>query len=194
MNHKKEFLKEIVTIAESIDLIAIDNIKKILIKIKKTKGRIFFVGSGGGAGHASHAVNDFRKLCNIESYSPSDNVSELTARINDDGWSTSYSNWLKVSNLNKKDCLFIFSVGGGDLKKNISMNITESIKIAKKRKAKVIGVVSEIGGYTYKNADACLKINVSNKKLITPLVESYQAIIWHLLVSDRSIISNKPKW
>jgi len=174
-----------------------NQIKKVIDKIeklKKIKGRIFFLGVGGSAANASHAVNDFRKLCNIECYSPADNISELTARINDDGWNKSYKDWLVVSRLKKKDMLFIFSVGGGSIKKNVSMNIVEAIKYAKKTKAKVVGVVGRDGGYTKQMADACILIPTVNNKSVTPHCEAFQAIIWHLIISHPKIKVNKTKW
>lgn len=181
----------------SLNAINRKKIKSIIDQIrnvKAKKGRIFFIGSGGGAGHANHAVNDFRKLCNIESYSPSDNTSELTARINDEGWRTSYSEYLKVSKFSKKDSLFIFSVGGGSVAKNISMNIVECIRLAHKKKAKIFGVVGSKKGYINKYSDLVINIDVKDKSLITPIVESLQAYIWHLIVSEKTIKENKTKW
>lgn len=167
---------------------------KILKNCQKIKGRIFFAGSGGGAGHASHAANDFRKICNIESYSITDNVSELTARVNDDGWHSSYSNWLKVSKINNKDILFIFSVGGGNHKKKVSQNLIECIKLAKSKKSKIISIVGKNDGYAAKYSDACIIIPYVSKKYVTPLTEGFQAVIWHLLVSHSSLQKNKTKW
>jgi D-sedoheptulose 7-phosphate isomerase len=194
MKFVKKYLDQSIKIIDSIDIFHVEKVINIIKSIKENKGRIFFIGSGGGAGHASHAVNDFRKICNIECYSPSDNVSELTARINDDGWDTSYSNWLKVSRINSSDLVFVLSVGGGDNKKNISKNIINSIKIAKKANAKVVGIVGKAGGYTARNSDASIIIPVVDKKLITPHTESFQALIWHLIVSHPSISKNKTKW
>jgi len=189
-----EYLLEAKNTCSLLDQKTIKNIVVTLKKIKKNNGRIFFLGVGGGAGNSTHAVNDFRKICGIESYSPSDNVSELTARINDEGWSSSYKEWLIVSNLSKNDALFIFSVGGGDIKKKISLNLIESIKLAKKRRSKIIGVTGPYGGYTKKNAHHCLVIPISNKKKITAITESFQSIIWHLLVSHPDLKTNSMKW
>ncbi len=175
-----------------------NSILKLVLSIKKIrdvkKGRIFFLGVGGSAGNSSHAVNDFRKICQIESYTPLDNVSELTARINDEGWETSLVNWLKISNLSKKDAIFIFSVGGGDIKKKISVNLIEAAKFAKKKKAKVFGVVGKKEGYVAKHSDNVIIIPEVNKMYVTPYSESYQAVIWHSIVSHPLLQKNKTKW
>lgn len=165
-----------------------------LVNLRSQKGRLFILGVGGGAGHASHAVNDFRKICGIESYTPSDNVSELTARVNDDGWDTSYVNWLKGSNLTLGDMIFVFSVGGGDLDKGISVNIVNSLKFAKEVGAKICGVVGREGGYTAEVADACLVIPPVNTETVTPHTEAFQAVIWHLLVSHPELQKYEMKW
>jgi D-sedoheptulose 7-phosphate isomerase len=149
---------------------------------------------GGGAGHASHAVNDFRKICGIESYTPTDNVSELTARVNDDGWETAYVNWLKISNLNQNDMLLVFSVGGGNLEKNISVNILKSLEFANQVGAKICGVVGRDGGYTAQVADACVVIPPINPETVTPHTEAFQAVIWHLLVSHPDLQKFEMKW
>ena len=180
-----------------IDLLDVSVIKKMVMLIKgirKDKGRIFFIGVGGGAGHASHAVNDFRKICGIESYTPTDNVSELTARINDDSWETAYVNWLKGSNLNQNDMLFVFSVGGGDLEKNISVSIIESLQFAVKVGAKICGIVGRDGGYTANVADVCIIIPPINSETITPHTEGFQAVIWHMLVSHPDLQKYDMKW
>ena len=192
--HSELFLKELSKVVKSLDLKKIDKICDSLIKLRKNKGRLFFIGVGGSAANASHAVNDFRKLCKIESYSCFDNISELTARINDEGWDHSISGWLKSSFLNKKDSIFIFSVGGGDLSKKISVNIVNSIKYAKKCNCKILGIVGKNGGYTSKKGDYILQIPSYNNKLITPLTESFQTIIWHMLVSNPKLQVNKTKW
>ena len=166
----------------------------LLDKIKVSKGRIFFLGVGGSAGNASHAVNDFRKITEIECYAPTDNVSELTARINDEGWDTSITEWLKISNLNKKDLLFIFSVGGGNLKKNVSINLVNAIKYGKKVKSKITGIIGRDGGFTKKNSNTCILVPTVDKKLITPSAESMQAVIWHLIVSHPKLLKNTTKW
>ena len=188
------YMKEVIEISKAIDKNKIDKMINVISEVAINKGRIFFIGVGGGAGNAAHAVNDFRKIANIESYSPTDNVSELTARINDDGWESSYAKWLQVSNLNEKDVLFIFSVGGGNLEKNISANIVESIKLAQKKNSKVIGIVGRDGGYTAQISDACVIIPTVNSNTITPHTEAFQAVIWHCLVSHPSLQENKTKW
>ena len=177
-----------------IDSKILNGLIKDLQSVRKKGGRVFCLGVGGSAANASHLVNDLRKLCNIEAYCISDNVSELTARINDEGWNSSFSNWLKVSNLNKKDCLFVLSVGGGNIKKRVSMNIVESLKLGKKRKCKILGLVGRDGGYTKKNGDNVVVIKVSKKDLVTPIVESFQVVLWHLIVSHPLLKVNKTKW
>tara|TARA_A100001011_G_C14239071_1_gene812400 strand:+ start:125 stop:703 length:579 start_codon:yes stop_codon:yes gene_type:complete len=177
-----------------LDRKKIDKLINGIKLIKKNKGRIFFLGVGGSAGNASHAVNDFRKLCNIECYTPTDNVSEITARTNDEGFNTVFSGYLKNSNLSKKDAIFIFSVGGGNKKYNVSVNLIEAILLAKKKKAKVFSIVGRQDGYSYKNSDISILINVYDKKLLTPISESMQVALWHLLVSDKRLQSNKTKW
>ena len=194
MKEIDDFLTKSSEVLNKIDKKIISKSLKILKNCQRANGRIFFAGTGGGAGHASHAANDFRKICNIESYSITDNVSELTARINDDGWHSSYSNWLKVSKMNNKDILFIFSVGGGNERKKISQNLVECIKFAKRKRGKIISIVGKNDGYAAKYSDACIIIPNVSKKYITPLTEGFQAIIWHLLVSHSSIQKNKTKW
>ena len=193
-NFIENFLLETQTTSSLLNKKVILNIINALKKIKKKKGRIFFLGAGGGAGNASHAVNDFRKIVGIECYSPSDNVSELTARINDEGWNSSYKEWLITSNLSNDDALFIFSVGGGDLKNKISVNLIQAIQLAKKRKTTIIGVTGPNGGYTKKNANFCLLVPVLNKKNLTAITESFQSIIWHMLVSHPDLKKNLMKW
>jgi len=166
----------------------------LLANVKAKGGRIFFLGVGGSAGNCSHAVNDFRKIVGIECYAPTDNVSELTARTNDDGWPSVFVEWLKVSKLIAKDALFIFSVGGGNLEKNISPNLVEAIKLAKTVGAKVTGVVGRDGGYTAQAADACVIIPTVNPDTITPHSEAFQAVVWHLLVSHPKLKVNQTKW
>jgi len=194
MTYSAKYMREVVQIAKKINLFAIEKMAEIIAKVKKTEGRIFFLGVGGSAGNCSHAVNDFRKIVGIESYTPTDNVSELTARTNDEGWSSVFVEWLKISKLQPKDLLFIFSVGGGDLKRNISPNLIGAIKLAKSIKAKVIGVVGRQNGYTAKVADVCLVIPKVNPKTITPHSESFQTIVWHLLVSHPKLKKNQTKW
>lgn len=194
MNYSEQYIGELISIAQSLDTKAIEKMADVIASVRERGGRLFFLGVGGGAGHASHAVNDFRKIAGIESYSPTDNVSELTARINDDGWDTSYSNWLKGSKLNSKDCIFVFSVGGGSIEKNISVNLVNALKLAKECGASVIGIVGKDGGYTAKIADACLVVPVVNAGTITPHTESFQANIWHLLVTHPKVKHNEMKW
>tara|TARA_B100001057_G_scaffold497694_2_gene602534 strand:- start:153 stop:734 length:582 start_codon:yes stop_codon:yes gene_type:complete len=190
----KKYFNQIKIIAQNLDYKKLERLVAEIIKIKKKGGRIFFLGVGGSAGNSSHAVNDFRKLCNIECYAPTDNVSELTARINDEGFNSSFSKWLKVSKLNSNDAIFVFSVGGGNIKKKVSLNIVEAIKYSIKKKAKIFGVVGRDGGFTLKKGDVVILIPEKEKKFITPIVEAYQAIVWHYLVSHPRIQENKTKW
>jgi D-sedoheptulose 7-phosphate isomerase len=162
--------------------------------VKRDRGRLFFLGVGGSAGNCSHAVNDFRKIVGIESYAPTDNVSELTARTNDEGWATIFSEWLKVSQLGSRDAIFVFSVGGGNLEKNVSPNLVSAIQHAKSVGAKVLGVVGRDGGYTGRTADACVIIPTVNPETVTPHSEAFQAVIWHLLVSHPKLKANQTKW
>jgi len=179
---------------DNIDHLKIQKIARLINDVRKKRGRIFFLGVGGSAGNATHAVNDFRKLCNIECYAPTDNVSELTARINDEGWDTSFKNWLITSKLSSKDAIFIFSVGGGKKKKKVSVNLIEAIKLCKKRRGKVLGIVGKKNGYTYKKGDAVLNIEINQSKLTTPISEAMQAVVWHCLVSQPILQKNKTKW
>ncbi len=194
MNYAKQHLKEVIEIVQKIDESQIERMADIVFHIKENGGRLFFLGVGGSAGNCSHAVNDFRKIVGIESYAPTDNVSELTARTNDDGWSSVFIEWLKISRLNSNDCLFILSVGGGDLEKNISPNLVEALKYAKEKKAKIIGIVGRTGGYTASTADACVIIPTVNSETVTPHTEAFQAVIWHLLVSHPKLKMNQTKW
>ncbi len=181
-------------ISSEIKYKEIENLVKEILKIKNQKGRIFFLGVGGSAGNASHAVNDFRKLCEIECYAPSDNVSELTARINDNGWKSSFSEWLRVSNLNKNDAIFIFSVGGGNLKKKVSINLVEAIKYAKKVNSRILGTVGRDGGFTKRAGNSVVIVPNIDSDLVTPFTESYQAVIWHCIVSHPLLQKVKTKW
>ncbi len=181
-------------IARSIDAASIDRTVALLVQVRQRGGRLFFLGSGGGAGHASHAVNDFRKLAGFEAYCVTDNVSELTARINDEGWDTSYSNWLRASRLTSNDLLFVFSVGGGDLARNVSPNLVRAVEYAKEIGASVCGVVGRDGGYTAKIANACVIVPVINPACVTPHTESFQAVVWHLLVSHPELQQAATKW
>ena len=193
-NHSKNFFDNSIEVCKKIDYNKIDKLVKILSIIKKSKGRVFCIGVGGSAANCSHLVNDLRKLCKIESYCITDNVSELTARINDDGWDNSFSSWLDISNLNKKDALFILSVGGGNEKKNVSINIVNAIKYGVKKKSKILGIVGRDDGFTALKGDCVISIPILDKKLITPISESFQSLIWHSIVSNSSIQINKTKW
>lgn len=194
MNYSQQHLNESIEIIKKIDDSVIEKMVDILVQVKKDGGRIFFLGVGGSAGNCSHAVNDFRKIVGIESYAPTDNVSELTARTNDEGWATIFSEWLKVSKLNSNDLLFIFSVGGGNLEKNISPNLVEALKFSRVVGSKVIGVVGRDGGYAAQVADACVIVPTVNPDNVTPHSEAFQAVVWHLLVSHPKLKSNQTKW
>ena len=194
MKFIKLYKENIVKSLNKIDATQITKTISILKKLKNDKGRLFIIGVGGSAGNASHAVNDFRKLAGIECYAPTDNVSELTARTNDEGWKTVFKGWLKISKLNKNDLIFIFSVGGGNKEKKISENLIEAINFAIKVKAKICGIVGKNGGYTNKMANYCLRIPSKNPKLITPHAEGMQAVMWHLIISHPKIQLNKTKW
>jgi len=194
MSYSSAFLKEAKDIIDHIDENTVEKMVDIIDGVRAGGGRLFFIGVGGGAGHCGHAVNDFRKIAGIESYAPTDNVSELTARINDDGWETTFSKWLEVSRINGKDGVFVFSVGGGDKERNISANIVASLVLAKKVGAKIVGVVGRDGGYTAKVADACVIIPPLNKETVTPQVEGFQAVVWHMVVSHPKLAKNAMKW
>ncbi len=188
------YMEEVCKVALAIDQGQVDKIVAILAKTRADGGRLFFLGVGGGAGNATHAVNDFRKIAAIESYAPTDNVSELTARVNDDGWETVFARWLEVSRVNSGDVVFVFSVGGGNAEKNISANIVQGLKVAKAAGAKVVGVVGRDGGYTAQVADACVIVPTVNPETVTPHAEAFQAVIWHLIVSHPDLKKNEMKW
>lgn len=194
MSFSLQHMEEVVLIARSIDTSKIDEMIDSLSTLKKNRGRLFILGVGGSAGNASHAVNDFRKLTGIESYAPTDNVSELTARTNDEGFDTIFSGFLSVSKLNSLDCLLILSVGGGDAERGISSNLCKAIDFAKSRSARIMGIVGREGGYTHENADVCLVIPPVNPSAITPHSEAFQAIVWHLMVSHPKLKVNATKW
>lgn len=194
MNYTSQYFEECIQILRQIDQDMVERTISLLLRVRQEEGRIFFLGVGGGAGHASHAVNDFRKIAGIEAYAPTDNVSELTARINDDGWDTCYRNWLKGSHLRKGDMVFVFSVGGGDVERNISANLVHALKYAKQMGATVCGVVGRDGGFTAQVADACILVPVVNAETITPHTESFQATVWHLLVSHPKLRAAEMKW
>ncbi len=188
------FLTESIALLQQLDVAEIEKLAVKLADVRARGGRLFILGVGGSAGHASHAVNDFRKICGLEAYAPTDNVSELTARINDDGWETSLAGWLKGSRINAKDALLIFSVGGGNKEANISVNLIRSIDLAKEVGASVFGIVGKDGGYTKKAGDACLVIPPLYKDRITPHTEGLAAVVWHLLVSHPSLQAHQTKW
>ena len=194
MIYSDAHLSEVIEIIKKIETKQIEKMVELILNVRNEKGRIFFLGVGGSAGNCSHAVNDFRKIIGVESYAPTDNVSELTARTNDEGWSTIFSEWLKISNLNSKDLIFVFSVGGGNIEKNISPNLVEALKYGKSIGCKLVGVVGRDGGYTTKVADACVIIPTVNEKTITPHTEAFQAVVWHLIVSHPKLKLNETKW
>jgi len=166
----------------------------LLATVRERGGRLFLLGVGGGAGHASHAVCDFRKICGIEAYSPSDNVSELTARVNDDGWETSYASWLRGSRISAADAVLVFSVGGGDLERNISANLVRALQYTRSIGAAICGVVGRDGGFTARVADACVLVRVPNPATVTAHTEAFQALVWHLLVSHPQLKASEMKW
>ena len=194
MSYSQKHLEETIQITAAINSEVIDKMIDVLVSVKSNKGRVFFLGVGGSSANASHAVNDFRKLAGIESYAPTDNIAELTARTNDEGWPTVFSGWLKVSNLNSNDCLFILSVGGGDKKRSVSSNLCEAIDYGKVVGARILGIVGRDGGYTAKNADLALIIPTVNEDNVTPHSESFQVIVWHLMVSHPKLKLNPTKW
>lgn len=194
MSFSEKHLNESLEITRQINSEVVEAIVKLLADVKSSKGRLFVLGVGGSAANASHAVNDFRKLADIEAYAPTDNIAEITARTNDEGWGGVFSGWLKVSKLNSKDCLFILSVGGGDKDKNVSPNLIEAIDLAKEVGARVTGIVGRDGGYTALNANVCLIVPTVNPDTVTPHAESFQAVIWHLLVSHPKLKTNSTKW
>ena len=193
-NYSKQHLTEVIKITEKLDDLVIEKMARILKEVRNSRGRLFFLGVGGSAGNCSHAVNDFRKIVGIETYAPTDNVSELTARTNDEGWDTVFAEWLKISKLNSKDAVFVLSVGGGNLEKNISPNLVKALHLAKEVNAKILGIVGRDGGYTATVADAAVIVPVVNPKNITPHSEAFQAVIWHLLVSHPMLKENDTKW
>ena len=189
-----KFLAEAAQIVERLDRASLEKAARLIAELRDTGGRLFILGVGGSAANASHAVNDFRKIGGIEAYAPTDNVSELTARTNDEGWATVFESWLKTSKLQARDAVLVFSVGGGDLERNVSPNLVAALKLAKSVGAKVIGVVGRDGGYTAKVADACVLIPVVNPVHVTPHSEAFQAVVWHLLVSHPAVKVEQTKW
>ena len=194
MNFASEFLGEAQEVCRRLDCNEIERMAQLLAEIRENGGRLFILGVGGSAGNAAHAVNDFRKIVGIESYAPTDNVSELTARTNDEGWSTIFSEWLAVSRLSSRDAVLVLSVGGGDLTRNVSPNLVEGLKLAKQVGARIAGIVGRDGGYTKTVADVCVVIPTVNPDHITPHSEAFQAVVWHLLVSHPVLKKNQTKW
>ena len=192
--YSQQHLSETSQIASAISAEKVEEIVKLVRKVREDKGRIFFLGVGGSAANESNAVNDFRKLAGIESYAPSDNIAELTARTNDEGWATVFSAWLKVSQLNSRDCLFILSVGGGDKDKGISVNLCEAIDYGLAVNCKIVGIIGRDGGYTKETADICLIVPTINPLTVTPHAETFQSVIWHLIVSHPDLKLNQTKW
>ena len=190
----RTFLDETTLLIQKLDVDAVESIARGLADVRAEGGRLFVLGVGGSAGHASHAVNDFRKICGFEAYTPTDNVSELTARVNDEGWDTCFSEWLKGSRLRKGDALLVFSVGGGNREKNVSVNLVRSLELAKEVGARVFGIVGRDGGFTKQVADACVTIPVVSPDRITPHTEGFCAVIWHLLVSHPKLAAKPTKW
>jgi D-sedoheptulose 7-phosphate isomerase len=192
--HAADFFFQSSAICAQIDIGKIEALAAALNGVRERGGRLFMLGVGGSAGNCSHAVNDFRKLCGIETYSPVDNVSELTARTNDEGWDTIFVGWLEVSRLNERDAIFIFSVGGGDVERNVSTNLVKAIDFARSRGAKVFGIVGKETGYTAKNGDVVVVIPQVKAEWVTPLSEAFQAVVWHCLVSHPALQVRKTKW
>ena len=194
MTYTEQHLDEAAQIVERIDTEAIESMAELLARIKSEGGRLFFLGVGGSAGNCSHAVNDFRKIVGLESYAPTDNVSELTARTNDEGWDTIFIEWLKTSRLNGNDAVFVFSVGGGNLEKNVSPNLVKALEYARTVGAKIMGVVGRDGGFTAEVADVCVIVPTVNSENVTPHSEAFQAVVWHLLVSHPKLKATQTKW
>jgi D-sedoheptulose 7-phosphate isomerase len=193
-NHSEEFFSESGAICSTIDTAKIEALADELAALRERNGRLFLLGVGGSAGNCSHAVNDFRKLCGVEAYSPVDNVSELTARANDEGWETIFAGWLEISRLGPNDAIFVLSVGGGDVARNVSTNIVKAVDYAKAQGAKVFGVVGKDTGYTARQGDAVVVVPMVNEARVTPLSEAFQAVVWHCLVSHPKLQVKKTKW
>ncbi len=194
MSHAEIYFAEAAAICNQIDTVAIDALAVQLASVRQAGGRLFFLGVGGSAANCAHAVNDFRKLCGIETYAPTDNVSELTARTNDEGWDTVFQGWLQTSRLNAKDAVFVLSVGGGNAEKNVSTNIIHALDFAQKAGASILGIVSRDGGYTAKVGDGVIIIPTVHEGRITPHAEGFQAVVWHCLVSNPVLQVNATKW
>src|SRR5262245_40971571 len=194
MNHAETFFAAAAQICHDISFASIESLASELSQVRRRGGRLFILGVGGSAGNSSHAVNDFRKLCGIETYSPVDNVSELTARTNDEGWDTVFAAWLEVSRLSERDAILIFSVGGGDVERNVSTNLVKAIDLAKDRRAKVLGIVGKSSGYTAKVGDVVVVVPEVNSERVTPHSEAFQAVVWHCLVSHPALQISRTKW
>jgi len=194
MAHTQDYFRQVAQIAAALDLAGIDRMVEALAQVRADGGRLFFIGAGGSAGNCGHAVNDFRKLCGFEAYAPTDNVSELTARTNDEGWDTVFAAWLVTSKLSDKDGVFVFSVGGGDLDRNVSPNIVRALELASARGAAIFGVVGRDGGYTRKVGDHVVVIPTVDPALVTPHTEAFHAVVWHCLVSHPGLQQNATKW
>jgi D-sedoheptulose 7-phosphate isomerase len=188
------YLQEVRDIVDRIDKASIEKMIRRLVEIRKRGGRLFFLGVGGSAANASHAVNDFRKICGFEAYTPVDNISELTARVNDEGWDSVFAAWLRQSRIGPSDGLFVFSVGGGNLEKNVSANLVRAVDLAKEAGASVLGIVGRDGGYTALHADACVVIPTVDTARVTPHTEAFQAVVWHLIVSHPALKTCEMKW
>jgi D-sedoheptulose 7-phosphate isomerase len=194
MTHATTFMAEVSDIASRLSAGTIESLCDELVSLRERQGRLFIVGVGGSAANCAHAVNDFRKLCNIEAYAPTDNVSELTARANDEGWETIFSEWLKVSRASPRDALFVLSVGGGDVEKNVSPNIVAAVREAKDRGLRVLGIVGRNGGFTKEVGDVVVVVPTAEQSRVTPHAEAFQAVIWHCLVSHPKLQKNATKW
>lgn len=194
MSYAQHHIDEAIEILKQLNAGEVEKLADLIATVRREGGRLFFLGVGGSAGNCSHAVNDFRKIVGIESYAPTDNVSELTARTNDQGWASVFAEWLKVSRLSPKDCIFVFSVGGGNLEKNVSPNLVLALQYAKKIGAKVAGIVGRDGGYTAQVADVCVIVPTVSQDTITPHAEAFQSVIWHLLVSHPKLKANQTRW
>ncbi len=194
MSHVTKFLEQTAEIAKAIDRPGIEAIADSLVRLRQRGGRLFFLGVGGSAANCGHAVNDFRKLCDIEAYAPTDNVAELTARTNDEGWETVFEGWLRTSRLSAADAVFVFSVGGGNAERNVSLNLIKALDLAKERGARILGVVGRDGGYTKAVGDDVVVIPTADDTLVTPHTESYQAVVWHCLVSHPKLQVQATKW
>lgn len=194
MSYARQYFDEAIEILKRLDTDAVERLAALLVEVRGRGGRLFVLGVGGSAGNASHAVNDFRKICGIEAYAPTDNVSELTARVNDDGWDSSFEKWLEVSRLGKNDMLLVLSVGGGNLEKNVSPNLVRALELGRKVGASIGGIVGRDGGHTARVADACVLVPTVNPDAITPHAEAFQAVVWHLLVSHPGLTKNAMKW